>query len=342
MEQPKVTLADIEAQIVEWLETQPGGGNEIFIAEMLRTVVRLTGDGTSRGDLKILNRALKELRYAFRIFAPYRSVRKVSIFGSTRIAEDDPYYLLAKNLGRRLAEAGFMVITGAGPGIMQAGHEGAGRQKSFGVNIRLPFAQKANRFIRDDPKLMTFHFFFTRKLMFVKEADAFIFFPGGYGTQDELIEVLTLAQTGKSQLVPIILMDLPGNSYWGEWEGFLRRAILSRGYISEEELSLFKVINDVDAAVGEIKSFYRNYHSYRFVRHNLVIRLNHPPSPTLIDHLNREFHDILSDGKVRQTELLPDESDEPDTLHLHRLLVHFNRQDFARLRQMIDVINQED
>jgi len=235
-----------------------------------------------------------------------------------------------------------MIITGAGPGIMQAGHEGAGREKSFGVNIRLPFTQKANRFIQDDPKLMTFHFFFTRKLMFVKEADAFIFFPGGYGTQDELIEVLTLAQTGKSQLVPIILMDLPGNSYWGEWEGFVRRAILSRGYISEEELSLFKVINDVDAAVGEIKSFYRNYHSYRFVRHNLVIRLNHPPSPTLIDHLNREFHDILSDGKVRQTELLPDESDEPDTLHLHRLLVHFNRQDFARLRQMIDVINQED
>jgi uncharacterized protein (TIGR00730 family) len=342
MEQPKVTLAGIEAQIVEWLETQPGGANETFIAEMLRTVIRLTRDGTSRGDLKILNRALKELRYAFRIFAPYRSVRKVSIFGSTRIAEDDPYYLLAKNLGRGLAEAGFMIITGAGPGIMQAGHEGAGREKSFGVNIRLPFTQKANRFIQDDSKLMTFHFFFTRKLMFVKEADAFIFFPGGYGTQDELIEVLTLAQTGKSQLVPIILMDLPGNSYWGEWEGFVRRAILSRGYISEEELSLFKVINDVDLAVGEIKSFYRNYHSYRFVRHNLVIRLNHPPSPTLIDHLNREFHDILSDGKVRQTELLPDESDEPDTLHLHRLLVHFNRQDFARLRQMIDVINQED
>ena len=342
MEQPKVTLAGIEAQIVEWLEAQPGGANETFIAEMLRTVIRLTRDGTSRGDLKILNRALKELRYAFRIFAPYRSVRKVSIFGSTRITEDDPYYLLAKNLGRGLAEAGFMIITGAGPGIMQAGHEGAGREKSFGVNIRLPFTQKANRFIQDDPKLMTFHFFFTRKLMFVKGADAFIFFPGGYGTQDELVEVLTLAQTGKSQLVPIILMDLPGNSYWGEWEGFVRRAILSRGYISEEELSLFKVINDVDAAVGEIKSFYRNYHSYRFVRHNLVIRLNHPPSPTLIDHLNREFHDILSDGKVRQTELLPDESDEPDTLHLHRLLVHFNRQDFARLRQMIDVINQED
>jgi uncharacterized protein (TIGR00730 family) len=341
VEQPKLTLADIEAQIEEWLKGQTGLGRDVLIAEMLRTVAKLGGDETSRGDLKILNRALKELRYAFRIFARYRAVRKVSIFGSTRVTEDDPYYVLAKNVGRRLAEEGMMVITGAGPGIMQAGHEGAGRERSFGVNIRLPFAQKANRFIQNDPKLMTFRFFFTRKLMFVKEADAFIFFPGGYGTQDELIEVLTLAQTGKSQLVPIILMDLPGNSYWGEWESFLRSAILSRGYISEEELKLFKVINDFDAAIDEIKNFYRNYHSYRFVRHDLVMRLNHPPSPALIDRLNREFHDILSNGKVRQTEALPDESDEPDTWHLHRLLVHFNRQDFARLRQMIDVINQE-
>ena len=340
MEQPKVTLASIEAQIEEWLRSQPSPRNEIFIAEMLRTVLRLTGDETSRGDLKILNRALKELRYAFRIFAPYRSVRKVSIFGSTRVPEDDRYYLLAKNLGRGLAEQGFMVITGAGPGIMQAGHEGAGREHSFGVNIRLPFVQKANRFIQDDPKLMTFHFFFTRKLMFVKAADAFIFFPGGYGTQDELIEVLTLAQTGKSQLVPIILMDLPDNSYWGPWEKFVRHAMLSRGYISEEELSLFKVIDDVDAAVGEIKNFYRNYHSYRFVRHDLVIRLNYPPTAALIDRLHREFQDILSDGKVRLTDSLPEESDEPETSHLYRLLVHFNRQDFARLRQMIDVINQ--
>jgi uncharacterized protein (TIGR00730 family) len=341
VEQSKFAFDDIGTRIEEWLKSQAGVGSDVLIAEMLRTVAKLAGDETSRGDLKILNRALKELRYAFKIFAPYRSVRKVSIFGSTRVTEDDPYYILARNIGRRLAEEGFMVITGAGPGIMQAGHEGAGRERSFGVNIRLPFAQKANRFIQNDPKLMTFHFFFTRKLMFVKEADAFIFFPGGYGTQDELIEVLTLAQTGKSQLLPIILMDLPDNSYWGEWEAFQRRAILSRGYISEEELKLFRVVNDFDAAVQEIKNFYRNYHSYRFVRHNLVIRLNHLPSATLIDRLNREFHDILVEGRVMQTEPLPEESDEPDTSQLHRLLVHFNRQDFSRLRQMIDVINQE-
>ena len=342
MDQPRVALANIGAQIEDWLHAQAGAGNEDLVAEMLRTVLKLVEDEASRGDLKILNRALKELRHAFKIFAPYRSVRKVSIFGSTRVQESDPYYQLGKNLGHRLAESGFMVITGAGSGIMQAGHEGAGREHSFGVNIRLPFVQRANRFIQGDPKLMTFHFFFTRKLMFVKEADAVIFFPGGYGTQDELIEALTLAQTGKSQLVPIILMDLPDKSYWSEWEEFLREAMLRRGYISEEELSFFKIINDVDAAVREIKSFYRNYHSYRFVKQDLVIRLNHPPAPGLIETLNREFQDILTEGKVQQTEPLANESDDPDTLHLHRLLVHFNREDFARLRQMIDVINRED
>jgi len=342
MNQSNVSLESIEAQINEWLRAQPLTGNEDLIADMLRTVLKLAGDEASRGDLKILSRALKELRYAFKLFTPYSSVRKVSVFGSTRVAEDAPYYLMARELGQRLAKEGFMIITGAGSGIMQAGHEGAGREKSFGVNIRLPSIQMANRFIKDDPKLMSFHFFFTRKLMFVKEADAVVIFPGGYGTHDELSEALTLAQTGKSQLVPIILIDSPESSYWKEWEGFLRAGMLSRGYISEDELGFFKKFDSVDLAVREIKNFYRNYHSYRFVKENLVIRLNHPPAPGLIDALNREFSDILTQGPVRQTEPLPDESDDPDTLHLHRLLLHFNREDFARLRQMIDVINREE
>lgn len=340
MERPKLTLAGLEKQIREWIRAGSGAPNEDLIAETARTVLKLTGDAPNRGDLKIINRALKELRYAFKIFAPYRSVRKVSIFGSTRVAEGDPYYKMARELGRRLAEDGFMVITGAGPGIMQAGHEGAGREKSFGVNIQLPFTQKANRFIRNDPKLITFHFFFTRKLIFVKEADAVVFFPGGYGTHDELIEALTLVQTGKSQLVPILLMDLPGKSYWKQWEQFVRNEMLSRGYISEEELTFFKIIEDVDSALREIEQFYRNYHSYRFVKRELVIRLNRAPTPTVIETMNREFRDILTGGEVKLTEPLPDESDDPDTLHLHRLLVPFNREDYARLRQMIDVINE--
>jgi uncharacterized protein (TIGR00730 family) len=342
MEQAKVSLASLESQIAALLREQSGSGNEVLITEMIRTLVKLAADGTNRGDLKILNRTLKELRHAFRVFAPYTSVRKVSIFGSTHIQESDPYYHLARDLAKRFAQEGFMVITGAGPGIMQAGHEGAGPEHSFGVNIRLPAVQQANRFIKDDSKLMNFHFFFTRKLMFVKEADAVVIFPGGFGTHDELSEALTLAQTGKSQIVPIILMDLPGQAYWKAWERFLREAVLSRNYISGQEFSFFKIIDNVDDTVQEIKTFYRNFHSYRFVRHDLVIRLNYPPAPTLIDTLNQTFTNVLKGGKITRTEPLAEEADDPSTLHLHRLRVPFNREDFARLRQMIDVINRED
>ena len=340
MDQQKKSLAELVSQIDEWLQTQDGSGNEDQFASILRTVVKLAEDNAERGDLKILSRAMQELRHAFRIFAPYRQVRKVSIFGSTRVHESDPYYQLAKGVAKRVAEAGFMVITGAGPGIMQAGHEGAGREKSFGVNIRLPSVQAANPFIRDDPKLMDFHFFFTRKLMFVKEADAVVIFPGGFGTHDELLESITLAQTGKSQLVPIVLMDLPDGTYWSRWREFLRENVMSRGYIVENEMTFFKIFTDADAAVNEITKYYRNYHSYRFVKRDLVIRLNHAPSPELIDRLNRDFADIVTDAKP--TGPLPEETDEPDTLHLHRLLVRFNREDFARLRQMIAVINGEE
>lgn len=339
MKREPLTLASIEPRLVGWLKENHGVANEDLIAEMIRTVLRLARDEASRGDLKILNRALRELRYAFKIFAPHRLVRKVSIFGSTRVREHDRYYRMAVSAGRRLAEEGFMVITGAGEGIMQAGHEGAGRDKSFGVNIQLPFVQEANRFILGDSKLITFHFFFTRKLIFVKEADAVVFFPGGFGTHDEVIEALTLAQTGKSQIVPILLVDQPGEKYWSKWEGFVRREMLGRGFISEQDLNLFRIVDDVEIAVQEIKKFYRNYHSYRFVKDDLVVRLTRPPSPAMIGALNRDYRDVLTEGEVRQTEPLPDESDEPDRLHLHRLRVPFNRRDFGRLRQMIDTIN---
>jgi len=223
---------------------------------------------------------------------------------------------------------------------MQAGHEGAGRERSFGVNIQLPSVQRANRFIRDDPKLITFHFFFTRKLIFVKEADAVVFFPGGFGTHDEVIEALTLAQTGKSQVVPIIMVDLPGADYWKEWEDFIERRMFRQGFISEQDLSLFKIVEDIEAAIQEVKRFYHNYQSYRFVGEDLVIRLLHPPTPALLQRLNRDFRDILTGGEVKTIGPLPEESDDPETLSLYRLLVPFNRKDFGRLRQMIDVINE--
>ncbi len=334
-------LADLGAKIDEWLRSQNDFVNADQFAGILQTLLKLAQDNAERGDLKILNRAMQELRHAFSIFAPYRHVRKVSIFGSTRVRKDEPYYHLARSVARQLAEAGFMVITGAGPGIMQAGHEGAGRERSFGVNIRLPSVQNANPFIRNDPKLMDFHFFFTRKLMFVKEADAVVIFPGGFGTHDELLESITLAQTGKTQLVPILLVDLPDGTYWKHWQEFLRSEVMSRGYIVEREMVFFKTVTDAESVVREIANFYRNFHSYRFVKRDLVMRLNYPPTAQLIERLNREFADIIKGGKVRQTEPLPDEADDPGKLHLHRLLMRFNREDYARLRQMIDTINAE-
>ena len=334
------TLADLGAQIDQWLRSQNDFVNADQYAGILRTLLKLAHDNAERGDLKILNRTLQELRHAFRIFAPYRHIRKVSIFGSTRVPEGDPYYDLARSVGQALADAEFMVITGAGPGIMQAGHHGAGREKSFGVNIRLPSAQNANPFIRNDPKLMDFHFFFTRKLMFVKEADAVIIFPGGFGTHDELLESITLAQTGKTRLVPIILIDVPGGTYWSRWQAFLRDDVMSRGYITEREMTFFRIHTSAAAAVEEITKFYRNFHSYRFVGHELVIRLNDPPSAALIKRLNADFADIVI-GAVRQSEPLAAEANDASTLHLHRLAMRFNREDYARLRQMIDVINSD-
>jgi uncharacterized protein (TIGR00730 family) len=341
MEQQNKSLADLGSQIDDWLHAQNDFVNADQFAGILRTLLKLAQDNTERGDLKILNRTLQELRRAFKIFAPYRHIRKVSIFGSTRVRENDSYYDLARSVGQELSHAGFMVITGAGPGIMQAGHEGAGRENSFGVNIRLPSVQDANPFIRNDPKLMNFHFFFTRKLIFVKEADAVVIFPGGFGTHDELLESITLAQTGKTHLVPIILMDVPGGTYWSRWLEFLRDDVMSRGYINEREMTFFRIHTNAEAAVKEITKFYRNFHSYRFVKHELVIRLNEPPSPALIERLNREFADIVI-GEVRQTEPLPDEANDANTLHLHRIAMRFNREDYARLRQMIDVINSEE
>jgi uncharacterized protein (TIGR00730 family) len=336
------TLAALEPKVLEWLRQSEGSPNEELIAEMLQTILRLDQSAASRGDLKIFNRTLKELRQAFKLFAPYRSVRKVSIFGSARIPEDNPHYRMAVAISRRLAEEGFMVITGSGGGIMQAGNEGAGKEQSFGVNIHLPFEQETNRFLQGDPKLIAFHFFFTRKLVFVKEADAFVFFPGGFGTQDEAAEVLTLLQTGKTQIMPILMLDLPSGGYWRDWEDFVRRRLLSAGYICEEDLSLFQIVEDVEEAVKKIQHFYSNYQSLRYVKKDTVMRLIHPPSPSLIAKLNHDFRDILTGGEIRDTGPLHEESDEqPAILSLYRLLVPFNRRNFGRLRQMIDVINSE-
>lgn len=315
---------------------------EAFVLEMMENALKLLRDGTSLGDIKLMGGAMRELRYAFKVFAPYRGVRKVAAFGSARTQPGTPEYRTAHDLARRVADSGFMIITGAGGGIMRAYQEGAGRERSFGVNIRLPFEQAPNEFIRDDPKLVTFRYFFTRKLIFIKEADAVVLLPGGFGTHDEGFESLTLVQTGKSKPMPIIFLEAPRSTYWKTWRRYVDDHLLRRGLISKEDLSLFSVHSSVDDAVAEITAFYRVYHSSRNVGERFVIRLHRPLAPALVTALDREFTDILVSGTIQQGGALEEEREqEPDLTALPRLVLHFNRTNFGRLRQLIDRINRD-
>ncbi len=317
------------------------GPNVDLIREMIRTTLKLSGDAADRGDLKVLNKALKELRNAFRMFAPYRQLRKVAVFGSARTSEGSAVYRQAVTLGECLGDRGFMVITGAGAGIMKAVNEGAGREKSFGVNIRLPFEQESNPVIKGDPKLATFRYFFTRKLMFVKESHAVVAFPGGFGTMDEAFEVLTLMQTGKCPPMPLVLVDTPGGAYWGAWDRFVRKTLLSRGLISSEDLSFYFVTDSVEEACEEITTFYSMFHSMRQVGKNTVFRLQRPADDRLVNALTDEFRDVLEAEPIRQVpSALPQELDDADIRHLPRLLVPFNNRNMGRLRQLIDRLNE--
>jgi len=311
-----------------------------LITEMIENALKLLRDGTSLGDVKILNASLRELRYAFKVFAPYRGVRKVSVFGSARTAPTAPASRAAREFAQRIAAAGYMVITGAGPGIMSACQEGAGRERSFGVNIRLPFEQEPNEFIAKDAKLLTFRYFFTRKLMFIKEADAAVLFPGGFGTHDEAYECLTLVQTGKTSPMPIVFLDAPRGTYWKTWKRYVEDHLLRPRLISEEDMALFKVTSSIDEAVEEITGFHRVYHSSRTVGRRLVIRLNRAIPDTLVSRLSADFADILVSGGIAQATALPTE-EEPEIRHLPRLVMHFNRTHFGRLRQLIDRLNQQ-
>ena len=310
-----------------------------LIDMMRRTVDRLHVDGTTRGDLKILSRTLRELRYAFKVFQPFRRRRKVTIFGSARTKPDHPAYIQAVEFGRRMAEHGWMTITGAGGGIMEAGHKGAGREMSMGLNIMLPFEQSANPYIEGDPKLVTLKYFFTRKLMFIKECSAVVCCPGGFGTLDEKLEVLTLLQTGKQTMFPLILLDEPGGTFWSGLETFFREQLLSQKLISPEDVHLYLVTDSNDAAIAEILTFYRNYHSLRYVNDMLVIRMTSKLTPGKLAALNDEFAEILVSGKMEQRNALPEESNEPEIESLPRLLLHFNRRNLGRLRQLINRIN---
>jgi hypothetical protein len=289
--------------------------------------------------VRVIQTANRELRYAFRLFAPYAGVRKVTIFGSARTAQSKLEYQQAVSFGRKIAVAGFMVITGAGPGIMQAGHEGATPEKSFGANIRLPWEQSANPIIREDKKLVTFKYFFTRKLIFIRHSDAIALFPGGFGTMDEGYEALTLMQTGKSQLMPLVLIDRPGGTYWKTWDKHVREHLLRDELISPDDLNLYRITDNTDEAVKLITRFYRNFHSTRFVKDLFIIRLKHAPTDTAIQAMNEDFADIVNGEPIRRIKPTPEEREDGDNLELHRIAFGFNRRDYGRLRQLIDVLN---
>ncbi|MBI3411766.1 MAG: LOG family protein [Planctomycetes bacterium] len=316
-------------------------GIEHYVQQMKETADKLLRDQANRGDVKLLNTALKELRYSFKVFSAYKRRRKVTVFGSARLPLDHPSCLQAVAFGRKMAQAGFMVITGAAQGIMEAGHIGAGRENSIGVNILLPFEQEANPTIAGDTKLMHLKYFFTRKLLFVKESDAIALFPGGFGTLDEAFEVLTLIQTGKSHLFPIVLIENPGDDYWQRFLAFLQDVLVDRELISSYDMALFKLTTSVDDAVAEVLNFYRVYHSMRYVGPDLLFRLQRPLSDTLVHRLAVDFQDILKAGTFEQVGALPAENTEPHLAHLTRLKFRFDRHKLGRLRMLIDVINHE-
>ena len=310
-----------------------------LIEQIGATLQALEAGTASIGDLKIVARALQEMRAGFELFAPYRDTRKVATFGSARTQENDAIFRTAEAFAASIADAGFMVITGAGGGIMEACQRGAGRDRSFGVNIQLPFEQAANTVIHGDAKHLMFNYFFTRKLFFIKEAHAVALFPGGFGTHDEGFEVLTLLQTGKCQPLPLVLLDRPRGTYWKTWHRYVQDHLLRRKMISPEDLALYKVAEDCDDAVREITTYYRVYHSARYVKDLLVLRLQHPLPADRLRALGEEFADICAEGTLTPCNPFPVERDDPAALHLPRICFRFNRRDFGRLRMLIDRIN---
>jgi uncharacterized protein (TIGR00730 family) len=337
----KKSSADLQLtrQIRELIRAKGGGANESEVAGIIENALKLLVDVQDTGDIRVIQTAVRELRYAFRLFAPYAGKRKVTIFGSARTAAKKAEYQQAVEFGKKISAAGFMVITGAGGGIMQAGHEGAGPENSFGANIRLPWEQSANPVIAKDKKLITFRYFFTRKLTFIRHSDAVVLFPGGFGTMDEGYEALTLMQTGKSQLMPLVLVDKPGGVFWKTWDKHIREHLLRDKLISPEDLHLYHITDSTDDAVKVITRFYRNFHSTRFVRELLVIRLKHAPSESALAAMNEDFADIITGDPIHVIPPTPEEQEDGQHLERPRIALGFDRKSYGRLRQMIDVLN---
>src|SRR5437667_2903207 len=328
-----------DARVRELMRAGGAEKSPELIEEMIVAALKIARDQMSTADLKLINRSIKEMRYAAKVFAPFQRLRKVAIFGSARTSADSPEFKVAKDFARAMVAQNFMVITGGGDGIMGAAQRGAGRAHSFGLNIRLPSEQRANEIIEGDPKLINLNYFFTRKLNFVKEAHAFALFPGGFGTLDETFEVLTLMQTGKARIIPVVMLDRPDGNYWETWMKFVTEHLLKLGFISPEDFSFFKIVHNVREAVTEILQFYKVYQSARWVGERLVIRICDRLSKKAIIDLNNKFADIVRRGNIIQAAALRQEKNEPEVWDLPRLILTPYRSRFGRVRQLIDAIN---
>lgn len=331
----------LDTMIHELIHHAGPGDNADLVEEMIVTALKTYADKLDRGDMKILNTAIRELRESLKVFEPYRAVRKVALFGSARTPKNDPDYQIATKFARRIVQEGWMVITGAASGIMQAGNEGAGRKNSFGVNIRLPFEQEPNPVMFQDPKLMSFKYFFTRKLMFLRESHATLLCPGGFGTHDEGFETLTLVQTGKTDPRPIVCLDAPGSTYWDDFRKFLEKQFIKKSMIHKEDMSLMHFTQDPADAVRYITRFYRMYHSMRYIRDLLVVRIEDPLTEAQLEKLNEEFKHIVKRGKITQS-LKPfeEERNVPYTFDLTRLVFYFKKDCYTELHRMIRRINE--
>ena len=333
---PPEPTEELAEELIERLQVPR---NRDLVRRLVFSAVRLASGDADRLDLKIAATALTEMGDAFKMFAAYHETPKVTLFGSARTSPSDRLYELAKELATRMARAGWMVVTGAGPGIMAAGNEGAGREMTIGVNIRLPFEAEPNEWIASDEKLVDMKYFFTRKLMLMKESTGFCCLPGGFGTLDEAFELLTLLQTGKAEPAPIVLLDTEGGSYWRGWERFVRDEVYGQQMADWTDAHLYLITDSVDEAIAELLRFHRNYHSRRFVGRTMVIRLRHAPTPEQIESLSSSFADICSEKGIWATPPLSAERTGGDHLELPRIAMEFDRTHHGRLRQLIDALN---
>lgn len=335
----KVFDKDADEAIAKLAKLCSSAGTESLLEEILTSCVKLGMESQDVGDLKLINNCLKELRYSFKVFSPYRNIKKAIMFGSARSGKDSAEYKMAEEFAEKITKKGYMVVTGGGPGVMEAGNKGAGRGKDFALNIRLPFEQKPNPYLDEKERLINFKYFFTRKLIFIKETDATALFPGGFGTNDEGFEAITLMQTGKSRPRPVVLMEPKGSAYWAGWLRFIEEQLAGNGFINKHDLNLFQVARSADEAVKYIENFYKVYHSLRYVEGLTVLRLNRPLSENTLKSVNHEFRDILTAGQIMPSSALKEELQKQEYPDLPRLVMKFNLRDYGRLFELIRIIN---